>query len=420
MSYELHDQVLGMVLDQPERYWPQVKNKWNPEVFLELSRIKIARAIKEIFDENLSLNITILCDKVPGEALIIERIKSSYAMEANIEWFMNQITSWYNVKNVTMDLSDLANNIITAKYTDKIENVINKTKKIFEKIEGSYVGGDKLDSMEQLLDSTTRRLEEVIEMKSNGKTRGLATGNKKIDDHIGGFVPGRFYIIAARTSVGKTSFATWLCLKFMKNGAKPLFFSNEMDKEDLLEKMIACDSKVNTQKIQTGNLSDDELTRFVASANNIAKLHIAIDEKSGWDLDSLISRVHQMHRLGKCDIVFVDYLQQVRVKSSNSKHEQVSEVSDAMKKLSRELNIPVVGLAQINRESEKGGKDEVPLLSHLKDSGSLEQDADVVMILHKRDIADQETILRISKNRIGRPGPIKIKHIHEYNNYESV
>ena len=420
MSNEVKDQVLGMVLDQPERYWPQVKNRWNPETFRELSRIKIARAIKEIFDEGLSLNMTILCDRIPEEALIIKRIKTSYAKEANIDWFMNQSVGWFNLKNLVPEIANLANNIISAKDTDKIEKIITDAKNIYQKIDNCYVGSSKLENMDQLLSSTTKRIEDLIEAKLKGNFKGFATGLKKLDSHIGGFVPGRFYIIAARTSVGKTSLASWLCLQTMKNGSKPLFFSNEMDKEDLIEKFIACEGKINTQKMQNGDLTDDELTKFSASVNNMSKLQIAIDEKSGWDLDTLVSTVHHLHRRGKCDIVFVDYLQQVGVKSAKSKHEQVTAVSDAMKKLSRELKIPVVGLAQINREAEKNGKDDIPQLAHLKDSGSLEQDADVVMILHKRNIADQEAVLDIAKNRYGDPGPIKIKHIRQFNHYESM
>jgi replicative DNA helicase len=193
-----------------------------------------------------------------------------------------------------------------------------------------------------------------------------------------------------------------------------------MDKEDLIEKFIAAESKISTQKFQSGDMTDQELTRFVATSNELAKFKMCVDEKSGWDLDQLLAKVHRLHRLGQCDMVFVDYLQQVRVKSAKSKYEQVSIVSDAMKRLSRDLNIPVFGLAQINREAEKGSKEDIPNLSHLKDSGSLEQDADVVMILHKRDISEPELTLRIAKNRYGQTGDTKLKHIHQFNIYESM
>jgi replicative DNA helicase len=274
--------------------------------------------------------------------------------------------------------------------------------------------------MPEMISSTVERLEQRIELKAQGKPRGASFALPKLDYYISGLVGGRFYITAARTSVGKTSFASWMALQAIKQGYQPLFFSNEMDKEDLIEKFIAAESKISTQKFQSGDLTDAELTRFTASANDLAKLKMCVDEKSGWDLDQLLTKVHRLHRLGQCDMVFVDYLQQVRVKSSKSKYEQVSAVSDAMKRLSRDLNIPVIGLAQINREAEKGSREDIPNLSHLKDSGSLEQDADVVMILHKRDIADSELTLRIAKNRYGQTGDTKLKHIHQFNIYESM
>jgi replicative DNA helicase len=421
MSYELHDQVLGMVLSQPKRYWPFVKDRWQPEVFLEISRIKIAAAIKELIDSETELSQPILTAKTGGESgLFIQRLKSSYIPETNIDWYMNQIVGWYNLKQMASDIGAMANDITIANYTDKIDKMILRSKDIHEKIERCFVGRDKLANMEQMVISTTDRLEKLIESKMNGKQRGVSIGMNKLDSYISGLIPGRFYIIAARTSVGKTSFATWMALQAIKQGSKPLFFSNEMDKEDIIEKFIATESKIGTHKFQTGDMTDGELTKFVESAKDLSKLKMAIDEKSGWDIDALTSRVYQMHREGRCDMVFVDYLQQVRVKSSKSKYEQVSHVSDAMKKLSRELNIPVIGLAQINRESEKGGKEDIPSLAQLKDSGSLEQDADVVMILHKRDIADQEVILSISKNRYGMTGAMKLKHIHQFNIYESL
>ena len=160
-----------------------------------------------------------------------------------------------------------------------------------------------------------------------------------------------------------------------------------------------------------------ELSSLVTAANELAKLRAVIDEKNGWDLDTLISTVHQLHRMGECDFVIVDYLQQVRVKLAKSKYEQVSIVSDAMKKLSRDLNIPVIGLAQINREAEKGAVKEIPGLAHLRDSGSLEQDADVVMILHKEKLTDEIVSLNVAKNRYGPTGLLKIKHIHKLNIY---
>jgi replicative DNA helicase len=324
------------------------------------------------------------------------------------------------MKSLVLVANDICHKIIQAKHSDTIDPFISDLKLLGEKAEKCVSGSESIASMPEILQSTIARIEERILLRSEGKTRGASFNLAKLDYFIAGLIGGRFYIAAARTSVGKTSFATWMALQAIKQGYKPLFFSNEMDKEDLIEKFIAAEGRISTQKFQSGDMSDGELSRFMATANELAKLKIAIDEKSGWDLDELLSRVHRLHREGRCNMVFVDYLQQVRVKSSKSKYEQVSVVSDAMKRLSRDLNIPVIGLAQINREAEKGSREDIPTLAHLKDSGSLEQDADVVMILHKRDISEPELTLRVAKNRYGQTGDIRLRHIHQFNIYEEM
>jgi len=419
MSYEYQDQVLGMIISQNKRYWPDVKNFWQPEMFQEISRIKIAKAILELNQSGHDVNLMTVVEKVGGESHgYVGRIIVSYIHEVNINYFVSQLLGWYRIKQSVLNLNEVCQKIIKSKFADKIDPIISEIKLVVDQMENCSVSVEKYNTMPEMISSTAERIEKRIELRSDGKPRGASLGLSKLDYFLAGLIPGRFYIAAARTSVGKTSFASWVTLQAIKQGKSPIFFSNEMDKEDLIEKLIAAEGKISTQKFQSGDMNDSELTRFLATANEMAKLKLCVDEKSGWDLDQLLATVHRLHRLGKCDMVFVDYLQQVRVKSSKSKYEQVSIVSDAMKRLSRDLNIPVFGLAQINREAEKGSKEDIPTLAHLKDSGSLEQDADVVMILHKRDIADAELTLRVAKNRYGQTGDLRLKHIHHFNIYE--
>jgi replicative DNA helicase len=419
MSYEYQDQVLGMILSQNSRYWPEVKHQWDHQIFGEVERMKIAKAIKDLNDSNQEVNYASVVAAMNGDSFgTVANLLSSFVPETNINYFLTQLTVWHRLKSLVFSASDLCQRIIKANNADLSDPLIAEFKKLSEQAEGCAVLTNNLPNIPEIIISATERIEKKIALRHEGKPNGASVGLPKLDYFISGLVGGRFYIAAARTSVGKTSFASWMTMQAMKQGYKPLFFSNEMDKEDLIEKLIASQARINTQKFQSGDLTDQELTRFMSTATEMSKLHLRVDEKSGWDLDELLTTVHRLHRQGECNIVFVDYLQQVRVKLSKSKYEQVSTVSDAMKRLSRDLNIPVVGLAQINREAEKGGKEDLPSLSQLKDSGSLEQDADVVMILHKRDIADSEVALSISKNRYGMTGVTKLRHIHHFNIYE--
>lgn len=420
MNYEYQDQVLGMLLAQHNRYWPEVKHQFDPMAFAELERIKIATKIKELSEADQVVNMATIAAALGGGMEMMLRLSQMYIREVNIDYFMSQLNGWHKMRTLVLDTNDLCHKIMLSTNADKLDSFIIDFKKLSEKAENCLARGNNFESVPDMVISTTERLEERLLLRKDGKPQGASLGLPKLDYFISGLLSGRFYITAARTSVGKTSLASFIALQAMKQGHKPVFFSNEMDKEDLIEKFIASMARISTQKFQSGDMNDAELSRFMEKAKELTKYKIVIDEKSGWDIDDLLSTVHRLHRNGDCDMVFVDYLQQVRVKSAKSKYEQVSFVSDAMKKLSRELNIPVVGLAQINRESEKGSKEDIPGLSHLKDSGSLEQDADVVMILHKRDISDQEVTLRIAKNRYGMTGDIKLRHLHQFNLYEEM
>lgn len=418
MSYEYQDQILGMVIYSHHRYWPEVKNKWNPQIFGDVDRVKLATVVQELLNSGVEFNVAMLMEKLSGHsALLLAVSLIDYTPEVNITFFIDQLISWYNLKNIAPEIISVCREISSSRNTDKPDNIVTKLKHVYEKSEACVSGEVEFHKMREMISSTIERIEQRIEMKKAGKVRGYSTGIPKLDEFMQGFIPGRFYIIAARTSVGKTSFATFATLQAIKQSAKPLMFSNEMDKEDLIEKFISAESKISTHKFQNGDMSDADLSAVSKAVNDLANLRAVVDEKNGWDLDTLLSTVHKLYRRGECDMIVVDYLQQVRVKSARTKYEQVSTVSDEMKKLSRELNIPVIGLAQINREAEKGPTKEVPVLSNLKDSGSLEQDADMVMILHKDDISSEETIMSIAKNRYGKTGSLKLRHRLNINTY---
>lgn len=424
--YDYQDLVLGAAIKYHKEYWPILKPYWNPEVFGELERIKIASAVLKSSDEGQPVCLPVIMKALNNEnQLLLERIFAGAPIGMNVEWMLVQLNDWYNIRRHIPDLSHTIQQLLNAKIGDQTEGLLSDIKKISQNIYEARLEQTDCFAMPEVLESTVEKIVNRIEGKADLEKDWIKSSIEKLDGAIHGFKGGRFYIIAARPSVGKTSFATFVCLEAMKAGRKPLFFSNEMDKEEIMEKMISSMSGIPGGTLQKGALNDFQNTKLTEAVNQLAKMNILIDEKSGWSLEQLLSTVYKKHSKGECDMVFVDYLQQVRVPRSQNKHEQVSAVSDAMKKLSRDLQIPVIGLAQINRDAEKtNGKDVAPSLIHIKDSGSLEQDADVVMILHRKEDGFDDSYtnidLRLAKNRHGNVGVCNLRFHHQICKYTQI
>jgi len=417
--YEMHDQALGMLISQHDRYWPQAKQSgFRSEIFGETERVKIARAIEKLSLANHPVNAATINQETNGSCGgLIARLVRFAPLEVNIGFFVSQISTWHRLKNMVLDFSQVLNEITTSSVSSPVAPVISRIKELSAVADTLSLSTDVTADMPEILDEFYEEIINRAEIYSTGKKIGWSTGIQTIDEMTSGLVGGRFYIIAARTSIGKTTFAMYMCLEALKKGAYPLFFSNEMPARDLIEKAVSAEGRIKNTKLQLGNIQGDaDLERIAIATEKLKALKLGINTTNGRDLDQLLAEVYARHRRGMCDMVFIDYLQQVKVRRAENKIEQVGVVSDAMKKLAHDLKIPVIGMAQINRDSEKTGRP--PSRANLKDSGSLEQDADVVMILHKEDRDAEEVDLNVAKNRYGRTGVVKMRHIQNYSTYE--
>lgn len=417
--FEIHDQALGMLITQHAAHWEQAKQLgFVPDMFGELERIKIARAIEKLSVAGHPVNAVTLNQETNGECgALIARLVRNAPIAMNFGFFVSQLATWYRVKNLVPNFSNAINEILTASVSSPVSPVLQRLKQLAAAADALSVASDATSDMPEILDEFYEEIINRSEVYASGKKIGVTTGIKLLDEMTSGLVGGRFYIIAARTSIGKTTFGMFLCLQAMKAGSYPLFFSNEMPARDLAEKAIAAEGRIQNTKLQLGNIQgESDMNRIAVATEKLKAMRLGVNTIHGRDLDQLVAEVHARHRRGLCDMVFVDYLQQVKVRRAENKIEQVGIVSDAMKKLAHDLKIPVVGMAQINRDSEKTGR--APSLANLKDSGSLEQDADVVMILHKESRDSEDVDLNVAKNRYGKTGVMRIRHVQNFSTYE--
>ena len=269
-----------------------------------------------------------------------------------------------------------------------------------------------------------KKLEERYTNFKNGKTTGIITPINKLNKYTAGWQPGDVIIVAARPSMGKTAFAIECMTMAAKSGFKPLYFSLEMSSVKITNRILIGESGVNANDFRIGNLSSDDYKKLDRATTKIESWNLIIDDSS-FNFDEIRTKARLLHKKNQCDFIIIDYLQLIKYEGKAGVREQeVSELSRNIKLLAKSLNIPIMALAQLNRACEaRPGKR--PILSDLRESGSIEQDADIVSFIHRAyqygvlQEEDENNIpyetkgigeIIIAKQRDGDTGTIKFKH----------
>ena len=254
----------------------------------------------------------------------------------------------------------------------------------------------------------------------------------------GGFQKSDYIIVAARPSVGKTAFAVSLIRNMIRKGKRVAFFSLEMPATQIITRLLSCTSRVDLSKLFTGNLTDTDVSHITSAAEKIYQSELYLVDEPNMKLSDLRSRARMLMREKGIDVLFIDYIGLIEsgLDPRTPRHEQVGYVSKALKQLARELHVPVVVLCQVSRDTA----DQEPQLNNLRDSGSIEQDADLVMFIHRKtnltDLSDedkaklqtdssgkqrvQSSKLLVAKNRNGKTGTIYVGYIGDITSFESI
>ncbi|AAZ68605.1 replicative DNA helicase [Ehrlichia canis] len=308
-----------------------------------------------------------------------------------------------NVANIVVDaylrrcLISFGQDLISGAYNYDVDNsaiyqIENAAQKLF--LLGSQGKSDKTYHQFALL---VANIKKKIEFAKNneGVLQGVSVGFRDLDQLLNGLQKSDLLILAARPSMGKTALALNMALNACKilsnssqyNGQHIGFFSLEMSAEQLASRVIAIESDVSSYKALSGKISGEELKKVIDASTKVCSLPLIIDDSSSISISSLRTRIRRMHQLYNLEAVFIDYLQLVKgttKRSGENRVQEVSEVTQGLKSIAKELNIPVVALSQLSRLVEQRD-DKKPQLSDLRDSGSIEQDADVVMFLYREE-----------------------------------
>ena len=265
--------------------------------------------------------------------------------------------------------------------------------------------------------------------KSKGTVTGIPTGFIDLDYKLSGFQPSDFILIAARPSMGKTAFVLNIAqyMAFKKNKAVAIF-SLEMSKEQLVNRLFSLESQVDAQSLRTGNMKDSDWEKLIEGAGVIGQSKLIIDDTPGISISELRSKCRKYKLEHGLDIIIIDYLQLMTGsvgKSSESRQQEVSDISRQLKGLARGLNVPVVSLSQLSRAVENR-PDKRPMLSDLRESGAIEQDADVVMFIYRDEYYNKDSEFKkqaeiiIAKQRNGPVGTVNLAWLGEYTKFANL
>ncbi len=296
--------------------------------------------------------------------------------------------------------------------------------------------GSGFQSLDQIVANSFGSIDNLYQQSR--EITGLATDFTELDRMTSGFQKGELIIIAARPSMGKTAFSINICQNAAVNhGAVVAVFSLEMSKESLLRRMLAAQAWVDQRKLQTGFLGREDQGKLQKALNDLVESRLFIDDTAGISLAEMRAKARRLRQTaGQLDLVMVDYLQLMSAtlpsaggKRYENRTQEVSAISRGLKALAKEMDVPVVALSQLSRSSERRGEDKRPLLSDLRESGSIEQDADVVMFIHREayynrdeemsesDKAKSEII--IAKQRNGPTGTVNLNFISRFTRFDN-
>lgn len=308
--------------------------------------------------------------------------------------------------------------------TEEIDAVLEKAEKvIFDVVQNKDTKG--YSGMKEILVNTFDSIEKMYQNKE--KLSGISSGFYKLDDMISGLNNSELLIVAARPAMGKSAFVLNIASYVAMHEKVPvLIFNLEMSKEQLVKRILSSESEIDAKKLNNGELESEDWLKLGDASGRLSDVPIYIDDTPGLSSAELRAKSRKAKLEKKIGLIIIDYMQLMESKTpSASRQQEVSEISRSLKLLAKELNVPVIALSQLSRATE-GRADHRPMLSDLRESGSIEQDADIVMFIHREDYYDKDTEKKniaeiiIAKNRSGETGTIELAWMGQYTKFANL
>ena len=426
-SPEAEQAVLGAIILESDTFDKVVDTLKSPDYFYVSLHKLIFAQMQEMIGLGLSIDFVTLLEKLKQNKAFDETTGKTYLMDlvnncpsiSNAEEYAKIIAEKYNVRRLITASREIIDDA-TAGNDDPSVLIDSAEQKIFDIRQGNEKHG--LERINSVILQTFDRL-DALNSETDNSMKPIPTGIGDLDRMITGLNRSDLIILAARPGMGKTSFALNIARNVACKSKKTVaFFSLEMSKEQLASRLLSSEALIGGTKLRTGQLTEEEWSRLIPASDILSKTDLYLDDTPGITIPEMKSRLRRLHNL---DLVVIDYLQLMSgsgARKGDSRQQEISDISRSLKALARELNVPVIALSQLSRACESR-TDHRPMLSDLRESGSIEQDADVVMFIYRDDYYNKDSENKgiaeiiIAKQRNGPIGTVNLVWLPDYTKF---
>ena len=427
---EAEQAVIGSMLTDKDAVMSAFE-KLKPESFYREDNKSIFEAMENLYNRSEPIDLVTVNDELTSMGLFekiggmdyLAILPDKVPTTANVEKYIEIVEEKWILRN----LIKTANEIIELGYdpTENVEDIMNSAeKKIFDLIQNKNQKG-YVDIKDILIESFSK-LEDLYNKKQ--QITGVPTGFAELDYKTAGLHGSDLILVAARPAMGKSAFALNIAANAaLKSNVPVALFNLEMSKEQLVNRLLCSEAMVDSNKVRTGKLEEGDWTKLANIVGPLSESKIYIDDTPGISIMEIRTRCRKLKMEKDIGLIIIDYLQLVQgsSKRNSSREQEIAEISRSLKILAKELNVPVIALSQLSRAVE-GRTDHRPMLSDLRESGSIEQDADIVMFLYRDDYYNQDseekgiTEVIVAKHRGGSTGTIKLVWMGEYTKFANL
>jgi replicative DNA helicase len=437
---EAEQGVLGCILLSPNECMGQCieKFKGGEEVFYDLRHQTIFKTLCEMYDSRAAIDVITLQQRLKDSQLLeqvggiayLSVLPDTVPSAANLSYYLDIVLEKFLLRKMIRVCTEVVGRVYD--YEGEVDALMDEVERDILRISESRVQAHS-DTIKDLVKKAINTIEEMHQRQ--GLLTGIPTGFHDLDKMTSGLHGGEMIVIAARPSMGKTSFAMNIAEHAaIDQGKKVGVFSLEMSSESLVLRMLCSRSRVNLRNIRDGFLAERDFPKLTGAAGKLANAPIFIDDTSGLSILQLRAKARRMHQQYGVELFVIDYLQLLHSTSrrAENRQQEIADISNGIKALAKELDVPVIVLSQLNRELERE-KNRKPRMSDLRESGSIEQDADLIGLLYKPTAEDddggaassgaaEEAVpvnLLIAKQRNGPTGDVSLMFLKSYTRFES-
>lgn len=422
---EAEQAVLGAIFLDPQALY-KVMEILKPQDFYKTSHQRLFQVMVELSDQAEPIDLVMVTEELQrrnwleevGGVSYLSDLADSVPTAANVEYYARIVAE----KALLRRLIDTATRIVQSGYTsdEDVEAILSEAEKSILEIRDERTR-DGFVHIKDLLFTAYERIEALH--NSGKEVTGIPSGYRDLDRLTSGFQPSDLVIVAARPSVGKTAFALNVAQNVAVRGGETVaIFSLEMSATQLVQRMLCAEGNIDANRMRTGSFREEEWEKLTMAIASLSQAQLFIDDTPGIHINQIRAKARRLKAEHGLGLVVIDYLQLIQGHYRESRQQEISAISRSLKAMARELNCTVLALSQLSRAVEQR-QDKRPMLSDLRESGSIEQDADLVAFLYREDYydhdSDRQNIVEVivAKQRNGPVGTVELAFLKEYNKF---